>query len=208
MVVSCQPAVSRINIFVTLVLNVATDIYLLTIPIPMLWGAQIQTGKKLGLIILFSGGIFVTMAGVLRCVLIVANDVTGAQDGSVWAVRETFVAVVTSNMPLIFPLIRKGLGNALDSFNSIKDSHNLPTDMPHGSILLPDRSWGSKKGRYFHNGGSAYTFAGSQEQILDSIPKGRIKVEMSVEVSTSVLEHKTAHDDAGDVSGRRSEMER
>lgn len=67
----CQPAISRIDIFVTVVLNVVTDVYLLTIPIPMLWQSRLPPFKKAGLIVLFSGGIFVTMAGILRCVLII-----------------------------------------------------------------------------------------------------------------------------------------
>lgn len=32
----CQPAVSKIDIYVTVVLNVSTDIYLITIPAPVL----------------------------------------------------------------------------------------------------------------------------------------------------------------------------
>ncbi|CAK7216060.1 hypothetical protein SBRCBS47491_002703 [Sporothrix bragantina] len=103
----CQPAISRIDIFVTVVLNVLTDIYLLSIPLPMLWKANLRPAKKMGLMVLFSGGIFVTMAGILRCVLIVTNPVTGAQEAGSWACRETFVAVVTSNLPMIFPLIRR-----------------------------------------------------------------------------------------------------
>ena len=31
----CQPAISHINLFVTLILNVLTDVYLLSIPIPV-----------------------------------------------------------------------------------------------------------------------------------------------------------------------------
>jgi hypothetical protein len=67
----CQPAISNIDIFVTVVLNAATDLYLLSIPVPMLWSARLPMPKKIGLITLFSGGIFVTAAGILRCVLIV-----------------------------------------------------------------------------------------------------------------------------------------
>lgn len=69
---SCQPAVSKANLFTMVLLNVGTDIYLLIIPMPMFWTAHIPLRKKLGLILLFSGGIFVTTAGVLRCVLILA----------------------------------------------------------------------------------------------------------------------------------------
>ncbi|OAA65565.1 hypothetical protein SPI_02352 [Niveomyces insectorum RCEF 264] len=103
----CQPAISRIDIFVTVVLNVVTDVYLLSIPLPMLWKANLPAAKKMGLMVLFSGGLFVTMAGILRCVLIITNPVTGAQQAGSWACRETFVAVVTSNLPMVFPLVRR-----------------------------------------------------------------------------------------------------
>ncbi|KAI1840680.1 hypothetical protein JX266_013142 [Neoarthrinium moseri] len=178
---NCQPASSRINVFVTLALNVATDIYLLTIPVPMLWSANIKLWKKLGLIVLFSGGIFVMMAGILRCVLILANDVTGAQDGSAWAVRETFVAVVTSNVPLIFPLIRTWLGSWVGSFSSRKESRSGRTGVPHGSIPLPDRSWKGREEAY-SSPSNAFAFTGSRERIIDPPSRG-IKVEMNVEVN-------------------------
>lgn len=38
--------------------------------------ATLPPMKKAGLIVLFSGGIFVTMAGILRCVLIVTVSLT------------------------------------------------------------------------------------------------------------------------------------
>ncbi|KAM7195512.1 hypothetical protein V8F33_006682 [Rhypophila sp. PSN 637] len=108
----CQLAISRIDIFVTVVLNVLTDLYLLTIPIPMLWKAALRPAKKAGLILLFSGGLFVTMAGILRCVLILTMA------GS-WAVRETFVAVVTSNIPMNLPLISRWARLVLGSLRSL-----------------------------------------------------------------------------------------
>lgn len=83
---------SKIDIYVTVILNVATDIYLMTIPAPvrqipaakycpvaaprtnsaiqMLLQARLRWREKLELAILFSGGLFVMMAGILRCVLI------------------------------------------------------------------------------------------------------------------------------------------
>lgn len=66
----CQPAVSKVYILLTVCLNVATDTYLILIPVPMLWGARLPLIKKLSLIVLFSGAIFVMMAGILRGVLI------------------------------------------------------------------------------------------------------------------------------------------
>lgn len=72
----CQPAISKINVFVVLITNVATDAYLLCIPIPLLWSVKIKIWKKMGLITLFSGGIFITVAGILRGVLIVTVSLT------------------------------------------------------------------------------------------------------------------------------------
>lgn len=38
----------------------------------MLWQANLRPGKKLGLMILFGGGLFVVACATLRCILIVA----------------------------------------------------------------------------------------------------------------------------------------
>jgi hypothetical protein len=105
----CQPAISRIDLYVTVILNVLTDIYLLSIPIPMLWKASLEIKKKLSLIVVFGGGVFVMMAGILRCALIIKDPVNGAQAAGSWAVRETFVAVVIGNVPMIYSLTRRSL---------------------------------------------------------------------------------------------------
>ncbi|KAJ5203636.1 uncharacterized protein N7498_004515 [Penicillium cinerascens] len=103
----CQPAVSKIDIYVTVVLNVATDVYLISIPAPMLFKARLRWREKLELLVLFSGGLFVMMAGILRCVLILTAGANGAEQAGSWACRETFVAVVIGNVPMIYPLFRR-----------------------------------------------------------------------------------------------------
>ena len=72
----CQPAVSNQIIWLFLSCNVATDLYVLSIPIPMLWSANMRLFKKLGLMVLFSGGLVVIACAILRVVLLVAvrND--------------------------------------------------------------------------------------------------------------------------------------
>ncbi|KAL4875428.1 hypothetical protein BJY04DRAFT_232695 [Aspergillus karnatakaensis] len=103
----CQPAVSKIDVYVTVTLNVATDIYLISIPTPILFKARLPLREKLELLILFSGGIFVMAAGILRCVLIVTAGANGAQQAGSWACRETFVAVIIGNAPMIYPFLRR-----------------------------------------------------------------------------------------------------
>lgn len=66
----CQPASSKLLIFLVVILNIVTDIYLITIPIPVVWKANVTKLQKLMLVLLFSGGVFVMVAGILRCVLI------------------------------------------------------------------------------------------------------------------------------------------
>ncbi|KAB5576354.1 hypothetical protein GE09DRAFT_936479, partial [Coniochaeta sp. 2T2.1] len=175
----CQPAISRVDIFVTVVLNVVTDIYLLTIPIPMLWSSRLPLFKKAGLIVLFSGGIFVTMAGILRCVLIVTDPVHGAQQAGSWACRETFVAVTTSNLPMIFPLARRFLSPIFGSLRSLS-SRLTPggygtTGLSHSTkpktgehFKLEDKNPRRGQGPRTANPITNFTFSESEERIVES----------------------------------------
>ncbi|KAK7942647.1 uncharacterized protein PG986_011760 [Apiospora aurea] len=116
---SCQTTVSINNYIVTMVLNILTDIYLMAIPVPMLLHARLRTVKKLGLCLLFSGGIFVGTAAILRCVLALEpsppappdlclqDPKDNADTSTSWAVRESFVAIWVTNMPVLWPSILK-----------------------------------------------------------------------------------------------------
>ncbi|EAQ87701.1 hypothetical protein CHGG_04320 [Chaetomium globosum CBS 148.51] len=111
----------------------------------MLWASSLKPLKKAGVILLFSGGVFVTAAGILRCILIItvwtptnSNDmktiadanvplqdpVNGAQKAGSWAVRETFVAVVTSNLPILSSLIARCFCPIIGSLRSLSSSAN------------------------------------------------------------------------------------
>lgn len=120
----CHPAISPNLVWTYLSFNVATDMYLIMIPMPMLWKAAMPWFQKVWLIALFSCGLFVTMAAILRVVLLVSvstqrpslefklsnifqDPVNGAQLAGSWAVRETFVAVLVTNLPMLFPSLKK-----------------------------------------------------------------------------------------------------
>ncbi|KAL1649513.1 hypothetical protein SLS58_001569 [Diplodia intermedia] len=105
----CQPAVSELNCYVVLFLNISTDFWLISIPVPMLWRALIPLKQKIGLTLLFSAGVFVMIAGAIRCALILSNPATGASQAGNWAVRESFVAVVIGNLPMIYPALHRGV---------------------------------------------------------------------------------------------------
>ncbi|KAL0257103.1 hypothetical protein SLS55_007913 [Diplodia seriata] len=142
----CQPAVSKIDLYVTVVLNVVTDAYLMSIPMPMLWKANLEIKRKLSLILVFGGGVFVMMAGILRCALIIKDPINGAQAAGSWACRETFVAVVIGNAPMIYPLFRRGVEKVYSSsgLSRYGPSSNRNTD---GANSLPLKSSLSKPAR-------------------------------------------------------------
>ncbi|KAH7036337.1 hypothetical protein B0J12DRAFT_581836, partial [Macrophomina phaseolina] len=105
----CQPAISKLNLYTTVVLNITTDIYLMSIPVPMLWKANLVTWRKFSLLIVFCGGVFVMLCGVMRCYIVLNNPTTGALKAGTWACRETFLAVLTTNAPVIYPVFRRNI---------------------------------------------------------------------------------------------------
>ncbi|KAH8729206.1 hypothetical protein BGZ61DRAFT_515353 [Ilyonectria robusta] len=134
----CTPAVNKLNVYMIMFLNLFTDIYLIMIPIPMLLGAQIARARKAGLVVIFSGGIFVIVAGLLRSIFILQSPITGPRQAATWAVRETFVAVITSNLPLTWGWMRQKLKPLFGSLIS-SDKSQYKTGPEPGSIMLGDR---------------------------------------------------------------------
>ncbi|KAI9732407.1 MAG: hypothetical protein M1834_001615 [Cirrosporium novae-zelandiae] len=177
----CQPAISKIDCYVTLFLNVFTDLYLMSIPLPILWKSQMPRRKKYLLLVMFSGGIFVTMAGCLRCALILTNPVTGAEKAGSWACRETFVAVVIGNVPMIYPMFRRwmtrlGATSVFSSYLSASRGHKLSGDSPSTLVGQNESSKNNssrqKKKKFRHplsipmTGMTGLTRTGSEEMIV------------------------------------------
>ncbi|PKY07415.1 hypothetical protein P168DRAFT_279388 [Aspergillus campestris IBT 28561] len=87
------------------ILNVASDLLVMIIPIPILLKLQIPPARKIILIILFCSGIFVMISTVLRAYYSIKsiNTLTIALG---WADRECFVAAIIASLPGIKPLFR------------------------------------------------------------------------------------------------------
>lgn len=67
----CQAAVSKPIIWVTFVTNVATDICLLMIPLPMLWKSSLRTIKKVASSIVLSAGVFIIVCAALKSIYVI-----------------------------------------------------------------------------------------------------------------------------------------
>ncbi|RMY76712.1 hypothetical protein D0863_01802 [Hortaea werneckii] len=147
-----DPGISSQIVWVYFALNVATDTYLLSIPLPLLWKAKLKPLRKCALMVLFGGGIFVIACATLRCVLIVKDPINGAQLAGSWAVRETFVALVTTNLPMIYPFFAKLLGPWFNAWLSTVRPTQKTDDMPgmQGELVTIGQSGPSSKGRRSH----------------------------------------------------------
>ncbi|CAG8288397.1 unnamed protein product [Penicillium salamii] len=163
----CQPTISRVYVLLTVILNILTDVYLLSIPLPLLWTVNIGLKRKIPLMALFSGAAFVIIAGIIRAATIMSNSPDGAVAGSQWACRETFVSIVVSNLPIIQPLIRRGfkkIGLSQLFSSSGKNSQSYPLSS-HGLQTMTGRDKKSKTSAAApsHMQASAW---GSDEHIL------------------------------------------
>ncbi|KAJ4018271.1 hypothetical protein NW761_015059 [Fusarium oxysporum] len=100
----CTPQ-NKATFYTVLILNILTDLCILLIPIPVLLPMQISTIRKVGLIILFSMGIFCMLAAVLRVVLIFKLNQQGVS--AMWSMREDFVAIFVGQAPMVYPILKR-----------------------------------------------------------------------------------------------------
>ncbi|KAM5353851.1 hypothetical protein ACJ41O_000501 [Fusarium nematophilum] len=183
----CHPAISPALIWTYLAFNIATDLYLIMIPMPMLWKAAMPWFQKCWLIALFSCGLFVTVAAILRVVLLVSDPVNGAQLAGSWAVRETFVAVVTTNIPMLFPHFKKWVVPLVSRVGSSLGLSRTPkstkTDSRLSNITSLD-TWSRRSRRSSRpisgNTRSRNTDNESEVHIVEDVNLPEITVESSV----------------------------
>lgn len=126
-------------------------------PAQLVWSANIGLKRKLALIPLFGGAVFIMMACTIRAVVILEAGPEGAATGSQWACRETFVAVVVTNLLIIYPLIRQGAKkvglSVLFSRGTTKgQSHGYPLDSS-GARAKGSRNMGSRGLNSYVGGG-------------------------------------------------------
>ncbi|KAJ5288924.1 hypothetical protein N7478_001954 [Penicillium angulare] len=143
----CQPAIAKPVIAVTFAANLITDPYLIFIPIPMLWKSSLKTIKKIATTIVLSAGIFILVCATLKSVFLLVEPDDGAQIADEWGTRETFVAVITTNLPMVFHILRIWLTKAFGS--KFGSSHKTNYKSPSGGFksIGGGGDYASRKGR-------------------------------------------------------------
>ncbi|KAF4999553.1 hypothetical protein FDECE_11474 [Fusarium decemcellulare] len=97
----CTLAVA--NYLTLVVLNIATDLVIVSIPVPLLWMVKLSIKRKLIIGVLLCSGVFIMIATLLRCILSL-RDIQGINTSTIWAIRETFVGIIAVNAAAIKPL--------------------------------------------------------------------------------------------------------
>ncbi|EXK76372.1 hypothetical protein FOQG_18886 [Fusarium oxysporum f. sp. raphani 54005] len=111
--ISDGSCIDRMAYFIAiLALNVTTDLFMLVLPIPMLWKVKMPKRQKLGLIGIFMTGSFVCVVGFLRIKSLVSlmglNDLTWhLVDGYVWVVIEMNTGIICACLPFMKPFLKQ-----------------------------------------------------------------------------------------------------
>lgn len=94
------------NVAVVSTLNIATDVAILTIPVPMLWTLHARLRKKIIMGCFLLGGVLVIVAAIIR-VIVTLGSHPSTVTINLWGIRETVIAVIAVNAPLLRPLFTR-----------------------------------------------------------------------------------------------------
>ncbi|KAL9610139.1 MAG: hypothetical protein Q9167_005140 [Letrouitia subvulpina] len=90
--------------------NVVTDLLVLGLPVPWLWGLQLGRGKRVGLVGVFALGGFVCVSAIVRIPLLTALKETDTTwtivNAGIWINVECDLGVVSACLPVMRPLVK------------------------------------------------------------------------------------------------------
>ncbi|KAL6710095.1 hypothetical protein ACN47E_009886 [Coniothyrium glycines] len=103
--------------YVNSTLNISTDIaFSIAIPIPMIWGLQMNRRQKASLICIMGLGIFATAAALVKLTYLTNYGHSGdwlwdSRNLTIWTVIECNIGIIAGNLPCLKPIFRTVLGS-------------------------------------------------------------------------------------------------
>ncbi|KAI1434886.1 hypothetical protein GGR50DRAFT_361596 [Xylaria sp. CBS 124048] len=136
--------------------SIATDVVILTIPMPLVYALQIPRVQKIAVIFVFTLGAFVVITSCLRATTLdvqaKSHDPLYDVASTMWTIIEMSVAIVCACLPQIRPLIVKLLPPILVRYCDLTKRGSRPGSghlMTFGSSLV--KSYGSGSRRHPQN---------------------------------------------------------
>lgn len=123
------------------------------------------------------------------------NPITGALKAGTWACRETFLAVLTTNAPVIYPVFRRNIEritSSIFSHHSSSSFASLPFPFNRSTLSRPNR----KKGRKSVNALPTMTTVTATETETGELGQGQGATE-----STTMMLGTWANCEGGGVAG-------
>ncbi|OJI98266.1 hypothetical protein ASPVEDRAFT_37710 [Aspergillus versicolor CBS 583.65] len=131
-------------------INIATDLWVLGLPIPMLWGLQLKLKKKIYLVLMFSVGIVITVISIVRFSgLLKYSTTTNITYNNVmvatYSVIECNVSIMCCCMPALLSTLRRGFPTVFGStgpspsYNSapFSGSNGIHKEVTHKVTYMP-----------------------------------------------------------------------
>ncbi|OKL55997.1 hypothetical protein UA08_08795 [Talaromyces atroroseus] len=184
--------------------DVATDIVVLTIPMPIIWRLHMTTRQKLGLLIVFMLGYMSTAAATARIVFI-AQDLYGEESNvMVWGYIEASIGVIAACLPTLRPLMKARMPESIvNSARSKLSLNSLPSSPPSRmrrvseEELVPESQESyqlSKNGGgsgYFSTTMSHHTMAHAESlaQFDNQVENNLIRIGRDFEISQDSQDH-------------------
>ncbi|KAI4955674.1 hypothetical protein J4E91_001535 [Alternaria rosae] len=110
----CSPKAAEINYWITICFNIATDVFIICLPITMVSRLQMKLKQKLGVAGIFALGFFVVIASIVRAYYSHRNETMLTCTVSM---IETAIAIIATCLPALRSMI-------LGTNNTTKDSAN------------------------------------------------------------------------------------
>ncbi|KAK1477385.1 hypothetical protein CCUS01_16659 [Colletotrichum cuscutae] len=112
-------------------MNIALDVWMLILPLTQLYKLNLKMKKKLGIIAMFSVGVFLTVVSVVRLRSLIsfatsANATADARGTTIWSAIEICTGVVVACMPNARQIVR-------ETGRQIKDASANLTNRTHGT---------------------------------------------------------------------------
>ena len=171
----------------------------------MLWKSSLKLIKKVATTIVLGAGVFVLVCATLKSVFLITvrldisprpsratanahhqEPLNGAEIANSWGTRETFVAVVTTNLPMIFHLFRSWLtvlfGSAFQSTE--KTSYKSPCI---GGSEFTSRNYRGRRGPPSVNPITNMTFSESKERIVEEVKMQNMKIYSEPVANSAIL---------------------
>ncbi|KAI5858040.1 hypothetical protein BZA05DRAFT_470865 [Tricharina praecox] len=130
--------------------NIVTDILILCVPAPLVWGLNTTMPRRLSLLFIFSLGSFVVFASIYRFITIFDFETSDTSwtlaKAVIWCLVECSAGVISACLPTLRPLIKLVAGG----FNSTnKNSEQAPTYGP-AQLHVPTIGGSGNKSKQRH----------------------------------------------------------